>query len=99
MVYGRITFIHRGKTWICQSGNDAKTNKMKQRINLDGWDICVDWHALYYGQTFFVPSINTKSDRASISASAKAAGCGVEINRVVEADVLGLRIWITRPIL
>jgi len=72
---------------------------MKQRINLDGWDICVDWHALYYGQTFFVPSINTKSDRASISASAKAAGCGVEINRVVEADVLGLRIWITRPIL
>lgn len=72
---------------------------MKSLIQLDGWQIAIDWTALYYGQSFFVPSINWKHDKAALQASADAAGCGVGIKGVIENKVRGIRVWITAPVL
>lgn len=68
---------------------------MKSVIQLDGWCIAVDWHNFFYGESFFVPSVNWKHDKAAIEESAQQYGCSIAMKVVVEAEVAGLRVWKT----
>lgn len=67
---------------------------MRTVIHLDGWNISVDWGASYYGQSFFIPSVNIKRDARAIRESARAANKPIEITEVTEAGARGLRVWI-----
>lgn len=72
---------------------------MKTHINLDGWVVAVDWEALYYGQSFFVPSMNWKHDKRALLKSAEAAACGIRAKGVIENNIRGIRVWVHRAVL
>lgn len=59
----------------------------------------MDWENLYYGHSFFVPSMNWKHDKAAIQKAADAVGCGVKLKGVVEANVRGIRVWVDKPVI
>ena len=68
-------------------------------IQLDAWKISVDWTKMYYGHSFFVPSINWKDDKKSLQAAADAVGCEIGIKGVIEGDVRGIRVWVLRAVI
>jgi hypothetical protein len=70
---------------------------VKQVVQLDGWRIAIDWNKLVYSDSFFVPSVNWKQDRAALVKSAANCGVGIGIKGVTEDEVRGLRVWCTQP--
>lgn len=66
---------------------------MKAKINLDGWSIAVDWEAMHYSDSFFVPSINWRFDKRQIQISADNHRCQIKLKGVVEDGVAGIRVW------
>lgn len=77
----------------------APATKLKSIIELDGWRIAVSWPSMYWGESFFVPSTNTKADKKAIYASAKEMNCKIVVKVSTENDVRGLRVWIIEPVL
>jgi hypothetical protein len=68
-------------------------------VELDGWRVTLAWNTMYYGQSFFIPSVNWKHDRKAIQRSADAVGCQIGIKGVVENEVMGLRVWLLNTVI
>ena len=73
--------------------------RLKSIIQLDGWKLAVSWPDMYWGESFFVPSTNTREDKKAIYASASEMKCRIIVKVSIENEIRGLRVWIIEPVL
>lgn len=62
-------------------------------MNVMGLPLLIEWDKFQPGTSFFVPCVNQKEVEKFVLSEAKRMRLGVVTKRVVENNILGLRVW------
>lgn len=72
---------------------ESPRKRLAETINPDGVDISIEWVYMHWGDSVFIPCIDTVYARKQVNEIARAGNWTPKYDERIEGGKYGLRVW------